>query len=100
MSDAEVEETPAQVLRMANIWVKAADGVDPEALFTKIKAIETSQPDYNLKWDDKYRIEAGKIYCTFTIALEADFDEEVMDVIEYMEGEVTGQGIIFQTAME
>ena len=49
---------------------------------------------------DRYKIEDGKINCTFTIALEADFDEEVMEVIECMEDEVAGQGIIFQTAME
>ena len=49
----EGENTPKQEMRMANIWVQAAAGVDAEALFKKIKEIETSQPDYNLAWDGK-----------------------------------------------
>jgi hypothetical protein len=89
-----------QERRMANIWIKPVDGVDPEALFKKITETVTTQPDYNLKWDDKCKVQDGKIYATFTIALEADFDEEVMEVIECMEGEVAGQGIVFQTALE
>eukprot|EP00579_Thalassiosira_antarctica_P001849 CAMPEP_0201871022 /NCGR_PEP_ID=MMETSP0902-20130614/4012_1 /ASSEMBLY_ACC=CAM_ASM_000551 /TAXON_ID=420261 /ORGANISM="Thalassiosira antarctica, Strain CCMP982" /LENGTH=100 /DNA_ID=CAMNT_0048396857 /DNA_START=40 /DNA_END=342 /DNA_ORIENTATION=+ len=100
MSEEAAEPAP-QERRMANIWIKPVDGVDAEALFAKIKAdIVTSDPEYNLQWDEKYKIENGKIYATFTIALDADFDEEVMEVIECMEDEVAGQGIVFQTAME
>jgi hypothetical protein len=97
----EGEEAPQQERRMANIWIKPVAGVDAEALFTKIKeTVVVSDPEYNLQWDKEYKINDGKIYATFTIALEADFDEEVMEVIECMEDEVAGQGIVFQTAME
>ena len=66
----------------------------------KITETVTSQPDYKLKWDDKCKIEGGNIHTSFTIALEADFDEEVMEVLEMMEGEVAGSEITFQSAME
>lgn len=85
---------------MVNIFVKPCDGVDPEALYAKIKAEVTSQEEYNLKWDDTCKIQDGQIHTSFTIALEADFDEEVMEIIEMMESEVADQGVIFQTAME
>ena len=45
-------------------------------------------------------MDGGNIHASFTIALEADFDEEVMEVLEMMEGEVAGQEITFQSAME
>ena len=69
-------------------------------LYQKITETVTSQPDYKLKWDDKCKIEGGNIHASFTIALEADFDEEVMEVLEMMEGEVAGSEITFQSAME
>lgn len=53
-----------------------------------------------MKWDDKCKVEGGNIHTSFTIALEADFDEEVMEVLEMMEGEVAGSEITFQSAME
>ena len=98
----EGEEAPQQERRMANIWIKAADGVDPTSLFAKIKETvgETSDAANNLKWDDEFKVTDGRLYATFTIALLADFDEEVMEVIECMEDDVSDQGIVFQTAME
>ena len=66
----------------------------------KITETITSQPDYKLQWDDKCKVDGGNIHASFTIALEADFDEEVMEVLEMMEGEVAGQEITFQSAME
>lgn len=66
----------------------------------KITETIVSQPEYKLKWDDKCKIEDGKIHTSFTIALAADFDEEVMEVLEMMEDEVAGQEITFQSAME
>ena len=70
------------------------------ALHQKITETVTSQPDYKLKWDDKCKVEGGNVHASFTIALEADFDEEVMEVLEMMEGEVAGSEITFQSAME
>ena len=86
--------------RMVNIGVTPADGVDGETLYNKIKEEIKSQPEYKLKWDDKCKVENGKIYASFTIALEADFDEEVMEMIEMMENDVKSQEVIFQTALE
>ena len=83
--------------RMANIWVKPADGIDGEVLFAKIKETVTSE---TVKWDDKTKFEDGRLYATFTIDLDVDFDEEVMEVIECMEEHVADQGIVFQTALE
>ena len=93
---------PEQERRMASIWVKPAAGVDAAALYPKIKEAvgATSDPDYDLRWDDNVKVENGNLYVTFTIALAADFDDEVMYVIECMEDEVTDQGVVFQTAME
>eukprot|EP00527_Entomoneis_sp_CCMP2396_P009584 CAMPEP_0198136490 /NCGR_PEP_ID=MMETSP1443-20131203/137_1 /TAXON_ID=186043 /ORGANISM="Entomoneis sp., Strain CCMP2396" /LENGTH=102 /DNA_ID=CAMNT_0043797715 /DNA_START=60 /DNA_END=368 /DNA_ORIENTATION=- len=86
--------------RMVSIMVKPCDGVDAEGLYAKIKETIVSQPEYKLKWDDACKIEDGKIYTSFTIATAADFDEEVMEVIEYMEGEVASQLVTYQVAME
>jgi len=94
------EEKPQEERRMVAFAVKPCDGVDPEALYKKFKETITSQPEYKLKWDDACKVEDGKIYASFTIALEADFDEEVMDVIEMMEDEVASQEVTFQSAME
>merc|ERR1712238_336620 len=91
-----------QERRMASIWVKPVPGVDHKALFGKIKDAvgDTSNTEYNLQWDDNVKVENGNLYVTFTIALAADFDEEVMEVIECMEDDVADQGVVFQTAME
>merc|ERR1712127_448972 len=91
-----------QERRMASIWVKPVAGVEHKDLFAKIKETvgETSDAEYNLQWDDNVKVENGNLYVTFTIALAADFDEEVMEVIECMEDEVADQGVVFQTAME
>ncbi|CAB9503653.1 expressed unknown protein [Seminavis robusta] len=86
--------------RMVAIAVKPCAGVDPQTLYTKMKETITSQPDYKLKWDDACKVENGKIYTSFTIALEADFDEEVMEVLECMEGEVETQEVTFMNAFE
>lgn len=85
---------------MVAIAVRPCPGVDAAELYAKIKSEITSQPEYKLKWDDECKVEGGRIRTSFTIALEADFDEEVMEVLEMMEGEVAGQKIIFQSAME
>lgn len=85
---------------MVAIAIRPVAGVDPAALYAKIKSEITSQPEYKLKWDDECQIENGRIRTSFSIGLEADFDEEVMEVIEMMEDEVAGQEIIFQSAME
>lgn len=37
---------------------------------------------------------------SFQIATEADFDEEVMEVLEMMEGEVASQQVIYQAEIE
>jgi hypothetical protein len=94
------EEAPKEERRMVAIIVKPVAGVDPQALYAKMKETITSQPEYKLKWDEKCKVEDGKIYTSFTIALEADFDEEVMEHIEMMEDEVESQEITFQSAME
>mmetsp|Transcript_10480 Transcript_10480/g.28978 ORF Transcript_10480/g.28978 Transcript_10480/m.28978 type:complete len:196 (+) Transcript_10480:60-647(+) len=86
--------------RMVAIMVKPVAGVDPEGLYKKITETIKSQPQYKLKWDEKCKVDGGKIYASFTIALEADFDEEVMEYIEYMEDEVADQQITYQAAME
>lgn len=80
--------------------VKPKAGVDAVALYDKIKSEVTSQEEYKIKWDDACKVENGKIYTSFTIALEADFDEEVMEVIECMEDDVEDQQITYQAAME
>jgi hypothetical protein len=47
-----------------------------------------------------YRLYKSLVCISFSIALGADFDEEVMDVLEMMEDEVASQEVIFQSAME
>mmetsp|Transcript_38996 Transcript_38996/g.58587 ORF Transcript_38996/g.58587 Transcript_38996/m.58587 type:complete len:95 (+) Transcript_38996:126-410(+) len=89
-----------QERRLVSIMVKPKAGVDAVALYDKIKSEVTSQEEYKIKWDDACKVENGKIYTSFTIALEADFDEEVMEVIECMEDEVEDQQITYQAAME
>lgn len=90
-----------QERRFVNITVKPCDGVDPQALYETIKETITSQPEYKLKWEDSCKVDKhGQIVTSFTIALEADFDEEVMDVLECMQGQVASQQVTFQTAME
>jgi hypothetical protein len=97
---SEEEAAPkVEERRMVIIAVTPSAGVDPNELFARMKSTITSTPEYKLKWEDECQIEDGKVKTTFTIALEADFDEEVMDHIEMMEG-VAGQMIIYQTAME
>lgn len=76
--------------RMVALSIKPVDGVDPQALYTKIKQEIVSQPEFKLKWDDACKVEKGKIYTSFTIAVEADYDEEVCEMIECMEDEVAG----------
>jgi len=91
-----------QERRMASIWVRPATGVAPADLFAKIKEAvgATSDAGNDLRWDEGIKVENGNLYVTFTIALAADFDEEVMEVIECMEDEVADQGVVFQTALE
>lgn len=86
--------------RMVAIAIRPCPGIDAATLYAKIKAEILSQPEYKLKWDDECKIEGGRIRTSFTIALEADFDEEVMEMLEMMEDEVAGQEVIFQSAME
>ena len=102
MSEEGEAAAPEQERRMASIWVKPKAGVDAAALFPKIKEAvgETSDATFNLKWDENTEVKNGNLYITFTIALAADFDDEVMYVIECMEDEVADQGVVFQTAME
>jgi hypothetical protein len=95
-----LEEAESEPRRLVAIAVKPCDGVDPEALYKKITTEITSQPEYKLKWDDKCKVENGKIYASFTIHLDADFDEEVMEMIEMMEEDVASQEITFMNAME
>lgn len=99
MSEEKTEELKEE-RRMVAISITPCAGVDPLALYAKIKSEITSQPEYKLKWDDECKVEDGKIRTSFSIGLEADFDEEVMEVLEMMEGEVANQSIVFQTAME
>ena len=86
--------------RIVAIMVKPVSGVDPEALYKEIKTTVVSQPEYKIKWDDACKVDGGKIYASFTIALDADFHEEVMEVIEYMEDKVADQQVTYQAAME
>jgi len=86
--------------RVVAISVTPCAGVDPQTLYTKIKETIRSQPEYNLKWDDACKVENGKIYATFQIALDADFDEEVMECLECMEDEVANQEVTFMNAFE
>ena len=99
MSEEKSEELKEE-RRMVAIAIRPCPGVDPLALYEKIKSEVVSQPEYKLKWDDECKVESGRIRTSFSIGLEADFDEEVMDVLEMMEGEVASQEIIFQSAME
>ena len=99
MSEQKSEELKEE-RRMVAIAIRPCPGVDAAALYTKIKAEITSQPEYKLKWDEECKIEDGRIRTSFSIGLDADFDEEVMEVLEMMEGEVASQEIIFQSAME
>ena len=97
---AEEDEGEVEPRRLVAIAVKPCAGVDPEGLYKKITETITSQPEYKLKWDDKCKVDGGKIYASFTIHLEADYDEEVMEMIEMMEDEVAGQEVTFMNAME
>mmetsp|Transcript_39591 Transcript_39591/g.95206 ORF Transcript_39591/g.95206 Transcript_39591/m.95206 type:complete len:99 (-) Transcript_39591:190-486(-) len=98
MSD---QEESKEERRMVAIAIRPCAGVDAHALYEKIKKDITSQPEYKLKWDDECKVsDDGRIRTSFSIGLEADFDEEVMEVLEMMEGEIEGQEIIFQSAME
>ena len=99
MSEGE-EEKQEQERRMVAIVIKPCDGVDPQALYKKIVETITAEPDSKLKWDETCKVEDGKIYASFTIGLEADFDEEVMEMIEMMEGEVATSEVTFMSAME
>lgn len=96
MPEEAQEETER---RMVAFCVKPCAGVDPEALYEKIKTTVTVDDEYKLKWDEKCKVDNGKIYASFTIELAADFDE-VMEAIEYMEGEVESQEVTFMSAME
>ena len=100
MSEDNNTEEPKEERRMVAISIRPCAGVDPTALYEKIKTEITSQPEYKLKWDDECKVEGGFIRTSFSIGLEADFDEEVMEVLEMMEGEVASQSIVFQSAME
>mmetsp|Transcript_856 Transcript_856/g.1062 ORF Transcript_856/g.1062 Transcript_856/m.1062 type:complete len:100 (+) Transcript_856:61-360(+) len=97
---SEKAEESTEERRMVAIAVRPCEGVDAVALYAKIKAEITSQPEYKLKWDDECKIEDGRISVSFSISSEADFDEEVMEVLEMMEDEVARQEIIFQCVME
>uniref|UniRef100_A0A7S2YLX3 Translation elongation factor EF1B beta/delta subunit guanine nucleotide exchange domain-containing protein n=1 Tax=Entomoneis paludosa TaxID=265537 RepID=A0A7S2YLX3_9STRA len=99
-AEPETPAEPEEERRLVAIMVKPVDGVDAKGLYKKIKETVVSQPEYKLKWDDECKVEDGKIYVSFTIGLEADFDEEVMEVIEYMEDEVADQQVTYQAAME
>ncbi|KAK1733549.1 hypothetical protein QTG54_015722 [Skeletonema marinoi] len=97
---SEKAEESTEERRMVAIAVRPCEGFDAVALYAKIKAEITSQPEYKLKWDDECKIEDGRIRVSFSISSEADFDEEVMEVLEMMEDEVARQEIIFQCVME
>eukprot|EP00567_Pseudictyota_dubia_P001556 CAMPEP_0197465360 /NCGR_PEP_ID=MMETSP1175-20131217/64499_1 /TAXON_ID=1003142 /ORGANISM="Triceratium dubium, Strain CCMP147" /LENGTH=94 /DNA_ID=CAMNT_0043001371 /DNA_START=112 /DNA_END=396 /DNA_ORIENTATION=- len=90
----------AEGRRIVNFIVTPCAGVDPEGLYKKITEEIKSQPEYGLKWDEKCKVDGGKIYASFTISGDADFDEEVMEVIEMMEDEVEKQEVTFQSVME
>lgn len=85
---------------MVAIGVKPCDGVDPEGLYKKIKETVTGEAESKVVWDENCKVENGKIYASFTINLAADFDEEVMEIIEMMEDEVASSEVTFQNAME
>ena len=86
--------------RMVNIAVKPCAGVDPETLYKKITDTVKGEPASKVKWDETCKVDGGKIHASFTIAVEADFDEEVMEWIEYMEDEVESSQVTFQAALE
>jgi len=90
------EETGAS-RRLVNIWVQPKAGVDAKGLQKKIVETVVSQPEYNIKWDESAEFKNNKIYLSFTINEEADFFEEVMDMIEMMydEGTFTGSVVIY-----
>ena len=96
----ENQETSKEERRMVAISITPRPNVDPATLYNKIKSEITSQPEYKLKWDDECKIENGAIRTSFSISVDADFDEEVMEVLEMMEDEVANQSIIFQSALE
>jgi len=98
--EAVEEEEVQKDRRMVAFIITPCSGVAPQALYTKMKESITSTPEYELKWDEECKIENGKIYSSFTIAMEADFDEEVMEYIECMEDEVESHAVTFQTVLE
>lgn len=85
---------------MVVIYINAKPGVDPQALYVKIKEEIKGEPESKLEWDEKCKVDGSRISTQFKIAVAADFDEEVMDIIEMMEDEVASSGITFQTALE
>lgn len=86
--------------RIVATVTKPKDGVDAQALYAKIKETVTAEPESKLKWDETCKIEDGKIYASFTIGLAADFDEEVIEIIQMMEDEVASCEVTFMSAME
>ena len=97
---APAAQDDMQDRRLVAMAIKPVAGVDPQALYTKIKTEIVSQPEYKIKWDENCKVENGKIYASFTIAVEADYDEEVCEMIEMMEDEVAGQEVTFMNVFE
>jgi len=97
---AAAEAENAQERRLVNISVKPCDGVEPETLYKKITETVKGEADSNVLWDEACKVDAGQIYASFTINVDADFDEEVMEWIEYMEDEVESCNVTFQAALE
>lgn len=93
------EETPQEERRMVAFKVTPKEGVDPVALYETIKTQVTVEDEYKLQFDDTCKVEQGRISASFTIGIEADFDE-VMEGIEALEDQVASQTITFQTALE
>jgi hypothetical protein len=74
MADADKkEEENTEERRIVAIMVKPKDGVDPESLYKKITETIKGEPESKVKWDEKCKIEDGKIYASFTIEIAGKY---------------------------
>jgi hypothetical protein len=100
MSEEAEVKAPEEERRLVAIVVKPKAGVEPLALYEKIRTTILSTEEFKLKWEETCKINHGNIFASFTIELAADFHEEVIDEVEMLEDEVASIEITFQAAME
>ena len=68
MSDDKQEENTEE-RRIVAIMIKPCDGVDPEGLYKKITETIKGSEEAKVKWDEKCKVDGGKIYASFTIEI-------------------------------